>query len=99
VDFALNGEEGIAMIKDFSPDLVFMDIHMPVMSGIQATKIIREELNLKDLPIIALSADAFIEQQNKAKDAGVDDYLTKPIEFKKLTRVLDKYLKKRKVLS
>ena len=83
IHFANNGEEGIEKIKDLKPDLVLMDIHMPVMDGIEATRRIRQIPEFKYLPIIALSADAFIEQQNKAFKAGLSKYITKPIDFNK----------------
>ncbi len=64
-------------------DLIFMDIHLPGMNGIDAASLIRNKLN-KDIPIIGISADAFIEQQMKALEVGMNGYLTKPIEFEKL---------------
>jgi DNA-binding response OmpR family regulator len=70
-------------------------MHMPVMDGMAATKLIRvnKDGSVKDIPIIAISADAFTQQQQKVLDMGVNDYLTKPIDFNKLLKVLTKYLK------
>ena len=64
------------------------------MDGLTATRQIRLHPQFKNLPIIALSAEAFLKQQKEALKAGITDYLTKPIDLKKLLVVLDKYLKK-----
>lgn len=69
-----------------------MDLHMPQMSGIEATKIIKKSAIISNIPIVALSADAFQEQQDKALSVGFNDYLTKPIALEQLIEVLAKYL-------
>lgn len=71
-----------------------MDMHMPLMDGIETTRKIRELADFQDTPIVAVSADAFTEQQKKAFDAGVNEYITKPIDFDKLLPIMVKYLKK-----
>ena len=90
---AENGVEGIQKAKELMPDLILMDMHMPEMGGLEATDKIREISALQDTPIVALSADAFKNQQNQAFRKGVNDYLTKPIDFEKLFPMLLKYLK------
>ena len=90
---AQNGKEGIDKVAALKPDLVLMDIHMPEMDGLEATRRLRENPDHEHLPIIAMSADAFSEQQAEARAAGMDDYTTKPIEFEKLIRLLSCYLK------
>ena len=90
---ANDGQEGIARVDELKPNLVLMDIHMPVMDGLEATRLLRLNPAYRDLPIIAMSADAFEEQQAEARAAGMNDYTTKPIEFEKLIQLLSYYLK------
>ena len=89
---ANDGQEGIACVEELKPNLVLMDIHMPVMDGLEATRVLRQNLAYHDLPIIAMSADAFEEQRAEARAAGMNDYTTKPIEFDKLIQLLSYYL-------
>ncbi len=89
---ANNGREGVEMVEKLQPDLVLMDIHMPEMDGLEATRQLRAQEAYQDLPIIAMSADAFEEQQAEAREAGMNDYTTKPIEFEKLIQLLSTYL-------
>ena len=91
---ANNGEEGIKQVEEINPDLVLMDIHMPGMDGLEATRRLRANPVYRDLPIIAMSADAFEEQQAEAREAGMSEYATKPIEFAKLIQLLSIYLEK-----
>ena len=78
---------------ELKPDLVLMDMHMPLMDGMEATRQLRLSPDCAYLPIIALSADAFTEQQQTAYEAGITDYLIKPLDFDKLLPVLVKYLR------
>ncbi len=94
VDIAVNGQEGVAKILESHPHLVLMDMHMPVMGGLEATTQIRQHHQLHDIPIIALSADAFAERKKEAFQAGFSDYLTKPLDVDQLLNVLNKYLPK-----
>jgi CheY-like chemotaxis protein/anti-sigma regulatory factor (Ser/Thr protein kinase) len=89
---AKDGFEGVKKAQKVHPDLILMDIHMPGMDGMEATQKIKGISGLEDVPIIGLSADAFIEQQNKALAAGLNDYITKPIDFDKLLPILARYL-------
>lgn len=94
-----NGLEAVDRIKTVEPgyyDLVFMDIQMPKMDGYEATQQIRKlekENNMNHLPIVAMSANAFIEEVNKGYACGMDNYITKPIELEKLNTCFKKYLK------
>ena len=74
---ARNGQEAVEMVKNGQFDLVLMDIKMPVMDGLEATKQIKE-IN-RDLPIIAVTANAFDSDRQLAFDVGCDDFLSKPI--------------------
>ena len=85
-----NGREGIAKFTEFHPDLILMDIMMPVMDGIEATKIIRTS-DLEQVPIIALTA--FHDNYHReALEAGCNGVIPKPINFDDLRSVLDQYL-------
>jgi two-component system, sensor histidine kinase len=92
-----NGLEAVEAVKNgLRPDLILMDIQMPVMDGIIATRHIRaweHEAHQSSLPIIALTANAFEEDNQRCRDAGMDDFLTKPINLDALTVVIDKWLK------
>ena len=94
-----NGQEAIDALEVIPYDLVLMDVQMPIMDGLTATKIIRsgevDVLN-KDIPIIALTAHSFKDEILKCIDAGMNDYLTKPIDTKKLLHVLYKWLPEKK---
>lgn len=92
IEFAENGQEAIEKATNLPINLILMDLHMPVLSGLEAIKIIRKTEKTKNIPIIALSADAFIEQQTMALQMGANEYLTKPIELEKLVPLLKKYL-------
>jgi PAS domain S-box-containing protein len=88
---AENGEEVLSFLKEGFYDLVLMDIQMPVLDGIQATRMIREGQagkSNKTIPIIALSAHALEEEKEAFSQVGFDDYLTKPIDYKKLLAAL-----------
>ena len=90
---AKNGQEGVDKALKLRPDLILMDMHMPVMDGIEATKKIRANEEIKRIPIVAVSADAFQQQQKYALAIGVDGYVTKPINFNKLMPYFIKYLR------
>lgn len=87
VDFANNGLEAVDLLKINDYALVLMDLQMPVMSGYEATKFIRDKTNRlrnPDIPIIALTADAFPETRKKVIEEGMNDFVTKPLEQKDL---------------
>ncbi|MEL1253542.1 PAS domain S-box protein [Flavobacterium sp. DGU38] len=90
---AANGIEAIEILKNKSFDIILMDVQMPEMDGIDATMQIREELKLKT-PIIALTANAFKSEVDKCKNAGMDDYITKPFEEFDLVETISKYTNK-----
>jgi len=89
---AVNGEEGIALAQRERPDLVLMDLSLPVIDGWEATRRIKANPALRDIPVIALSAHAMLGDEDKARRAGCDDYLSKPLNetllFAKLAKLL-----------
>lgn len=93
-DVACDGFEAIEKVSETRYDLVLMDIQMPNMDGLQATKVIRYELFMHQLPIIALSANAHEDDVKKALAVGMDGYLTKPIDAEKLFKTVWHYLHK-----
>ena len=95
---ARNGLEAIEQYKSISLDLIFMDIQMPELDGIEATKKIRAlEVNKSNhLPIVALTAGALKEEKEKCLAAGMDDFLTKPLEYSKIQTVLNKFFQQGK---
>ncbi len=76
-DYAINGKEGLEKLKENEYDICFMDLQMPVMGGLEATKLIRQKLKL-DVPIVALTAAEFQEEKDRCYEVGMDDYLPKP---------------------
>ena len=93
--FVANGREGVARAREMRPDLIFMDVQLPGLNGIEATQEIRQSSEITSTPIIGLSAAAFSEQKAAALNAGMDDYLTKPIAFPQLISVIHKHLKEK----
>lgn len=93
VEIAENGAEAVQKYANGSFDVILMDIQMPELDGFQATKLIREaEAEGRRTPIIALTANALCGDREKCLAAGMDDYITKPIEAMKLEAILKKYL-------
>lgn len=88
---AVNGIEAVTLCEDEHPKLILMDIRMPDMGGLDATRIIKEVNH--EVPIVALSAFAFDENIREAKEAGCDDFLAKPFRVEDLLDVVQKYIK------
>jgi CheY-like chemotaxis protein len=87
---AKNGMEAVDMVKEGKFDLVLMDIKMPVMDGLQATTKIKELR--PELPVIALTANAFDSDRQLAMKAGCDDFLAKPVNSEKCLKTIAKYI-------
>ena len=87
---AWNGKEAVEIYEQFQPDLILMDIKMPIMNGLEATKIIREEE--KELPIIMQTAYAFTADRENAMAAGASEVLVKPITLQALRDCLSSFL-------
>jgi two-component system cell cycle response regulator DivK len=89
---AENGEEALAAVAKERPDLILMDIQLPVMDGYEATRRIRTNPNLKSVPIIAVTSYALAGDENKALAAGCDGYVTKPYSPRDLLAKVRAYL-------
>ena len=87
---ARNGQEAVELAASEKPDLVLMDIKMPVMDGLEATRQIKAAQ--PDLPVIALTANAFDSDRHAAFDAGCDDFLSKPVNADKCIQTIAKYI-------
>ena len=93
---AENGEKGCEMAATEQPDLILMDLEMPVVDGWEATRRLKGSPTTRDIPIIALSAHALAGEREKALAAGCNDFDTKPIEFDRLVETLRRVLASRK---
>jgi CheY-like chemotaxis protein len=89
---AKDGKDALAKAKSFLPDIIFMDLIMPVMDGVEATQRIRKSSVLKDIIVIGISASAFNTTKQKSFKAGCNDFLTKPIHIEKLLGCLKLHL-------
>jgi CheY-like chemotaxis protein len=92
IAIAVNGAEGVELAAAEKPDLILMDLSLPVMDGWEATRRLKGDEALKSIPIIALTAHAMQGDEEKARAAGCDNYLTKPIDEDKLFDMLRTYL-------
>ena len=93
---APDGEQGCAMALSERPDVILMDLEMPVVDGWEATRRLKDDPQTRDIPIIALSAHALAGEREKALAAGCDEFDTKPIEFERLVATLRRVLTARK---
>ena len=101
VSMAETAEEAIRSAREKRPDVILMDVQMPVMNGYDATKTIRslDREDAKEVPIIAMTANAFTEDRIRAKEAGMDEHIAKPVDAKLLVKVIYKLVDWRKILS
>ena len=90
---AVNGAEGVHTTEQERPDLVLMDLGMPVMDGWEATRRIKANADLKHIPVIAVTSHAMVGDEIQAREAGCDDYLPKPVEEDELMKKIKKFLK------
>jgi two-component system cell cycle response regulator DivK len=84
IDIAVDGQAGVNMAKSHTPDLILMDLSLPVMDGWEAIRTLKADPETAGIPIIALTAHAMAGDEAKAREAGCDDYDTKPVNFARL---------------
>lgn len=89
---ASDGKKAVELARNRRPDLILMDLHMPVMDGLEATRTIKGEATTRDIPVIATTASAMQGDEDRAIQAGCDGYLTKPIDIKELLNKVEGYL-------
>ena len=94
VDLAENGAEAVRMVRENDYDIVLMDMQMPVMDGIEATRILRSDPRLQTLPIVAMTANALVSDREICLQAGMNDHIAKPIDPDQLFGVLLRWIKR-----
>jgi two-component system, cell cycle response regulator DivK len=96
VALAVDGAQGVALAASEAPDVVLMDMSLPVMDGWEATRRLKSDPKTRTLPVIALTAHAMAGDEEKARQAGCDDFDTKPVEYTRLLSKIEGLLQKRK---
>jgi CheY-like chemotaxis protein len=91
VVIAVDGQAGVELASSSNPDLILMDLSLPVMDGWEATRCIKADPATQKIPVIALTAHAMAGDEQKALEAGCDDYDIKPIDFKRLLGKIENY--------
>jgi CheY-like chemotaxis protein len=91
---AMNGEEAVKQAQAESPNLILMDLSLPVIDGLAATRLIRQLPNFESTPIIAVSAHDTSDFQSEAIQAGCNTYVTKPVDFNELEELIAQLLRK-----
>ena len=89
---ALDGEEAVKKAAEERPDLILMDLGLPVLDGWEATKRIKANSMLTQIPVIAVTSHAMLADERKAREAGCDDYLAKPIDENELMGKIRKFI-------
>jgi two-component system, cell cycle response regulator DivK len=89
---ATDAVTGIQLARQHRPDLILMDIHLPDMDGLSATRVIHADQDLRGIPIVALTALAMKGDREKALEAGCTEYMTKPFRIQGLLEILDRHL-------
>jgi len=92
VAIAVDGQAGVDMASSASPDIILMDLSLPVMDGWEATRQIKSDPATLSIPVIALTAHAMAGDEQKAREAGCDDYDTKPVDLKRLLGKIENLL-------
>jgi CheY-like chemotaxis protein len=94
VAIAVDGEQGVAVARSEAPDLILMDMSLPVLNGWEAARQLKAASETQAIPIIALTAHAMVGDREKAIEVGCDDYDTKPVEFQRLLEKIEVLLGK-----
>lgn len=99
VQLAVDGAEAVARARELLPDLILMDMSLPVLDGWEATRRIKAASETAAIPVIALTAHAMAGDQQQAREAGCDDYDTKPVELSRLIEKIEALLAQRSASS
>lgn len=89
---AADGQQGVALARDKKPDLILMDLQLPIMDGLEAIKILKSDADTKDIPIIALTGYAMQSDKEKVYETGCEGYLIKPFAVSALLNKVAEYL-------
>jgi CheY-like chemotaxis protein len=89
---AKDGREGVALARQHRPDLILMDIQMPVMDGISATRTLKQDAVTQDITVVALTANAMPGDREKILEAGCQDYISKPFRLHEFLEKIREYL-------
>ena len=92
VIIAVDGQQGVDLAGSESPALILMDLSLPIIDGWEATRLIKADPATQNIPVIALTAHAMAGDEQKAREAGCDDYDTKPVDIKRLLEKIGKFL-------
>jgi len=95
VVFAVDGQQGVEMARSENPDIILMDMSLPIIDGWEATRRVKSDNAIRDVPVIGLTAHAMSGDREKALEAGCDDYDTKPVEFDRLISKIERLLSQR----
>jgi len=88
-----DGRNAEELVREHKPDLILMDIQLPEISGLDVTKKLKADEELKDIPVIAVTAFAMKGDEQKIREGGCEDYISKPISVSRFLEVIDSYLK------
>ncbi len=89
---ATNGKQGVELAKTSKPDLILIDIQMPEMDGLEATRILKADATTRNIPVLALTSYAMKGDKERILEAGCDGYLAKPLDIKELLKTVAEYL-------
>lgn len=95
VVFAVDGQQGVEMARSEKPDIILMDMSLPIIDGWEATRRVKSDNAIRDVPVIGLTAHAMTGDREKALEAGCDDYDTKPVELDRLISKIERLLSQR----
>ncbi len=91
---AIDGKQGVEMARAQRPDLILMDKNMPVMDGLEATRILKGDNTTKDIPIICISSSAMKGDRKIILESGFDEYISKPVDIYKILEIVAQYIQR-----
>ena len=92
---AINGQEALDMVRQDAPDLVLLDMMLPVMDGWTAVREMRADAAIRHIPVVALTAHAALEDRKRSIEAGCDDHETKPVDLPRLLSVIERWIEEK----